>query len=172
MASAYGTTNPMYSVGIERFCVSASDSQKSWKFGSAARVAVRPHTQICAPSVSGASATAAVSVRPSIQSESSPSTNTPITITSVSTWPSLVLAAMAIFDHVIESSKVGVRKPEPAFYELACATAGVEPSTVVFLDDLGINLKPAKAMGMATIKVASPEQALGELSTILGFALD
>lgn len=83
-----------------------------------------------------------------------------------------VLAAMAIFDHVIESSKVGVRKPEPAFYELACATAGVDPSTVVFLDDLGINLKPAKAMGMATIKVASPEQALGELSTILGFALD
>ena len=82
-----------------------------------------------------------------------------------------VLTAMAIFDHVIESSKVGVRKPEPAFYELACTTAGVDPSTVVFLDDLGINLKPARAMGMATIKVASPEQALGELSAILGLEL-
>lgn len=82
-----------------------------------------------------------------------------------------VLAAMAIFDHVIESSKVGVRKPEPEFYELACTTAGVEPSTVVFLDDLGINLKPAKAMGMATIKVASPEQALAELSALLDLDL-
>ena len=82
-----------------------------------------------------------------------------------------VLTAMAIFDHVIESSKVGVRKPEPAFYELACTTAGVDASTVVFLDDLGINLKPAKAMGMATIKVVSPEQALAELSAILGFGL-
>jgi putative hydrolase of the HAD superfamily len=68
-----------------------------------------------------------------------------------------VAEVMARFDHVIESSKVGVRKPEVAFYELACETAGVEPDEVVFLDDLGINLKPAKAMGMTTIKVVSPE---------------
>ena len=75
---------------------------------------------------------------------------------------------MARFDHVIESSKVGVRKPELAFYELACTTAGVEPPEVVFLDDLGINLKPAKAMGMTTIKVVSPEQAIADLEMTLG----
>ena len=62
---------------------------------------------------------------------------------------------MARFDAVIESSKVGVRKPEPRFYEIACQTLGVEPPQCVFLDDLGINLKPAAAMGMHTIKVLS-----------------
>ena len=75
---------------------------------------------------------------------------------------------MARFDHVVESSKVGVRKPEPAFYELACTIAGVEPAECVFLDDLGINLKPAKAMGMTTIKVISPEQAIADLEMTLG----
>ena len=80
-------------------------------------------------------------------------------------------AIMARFDHVVESSKVGVRKPEPEFYELACTTAGVRPDEVVFLDDLGINLKPAKAMGMTTIKVTSAEQAIGELESVLGLAL-
>ena len=80
-------------------------------------------------------------------------------------------AVMARFAHVIESRKVGLRKPEPAFYELACTTAGVDPSEVVFLDDLGINLKPAKAIGMTTIKVVSPEQAIGELETVLGLQL-
>ena len=78
---------------------------------------------------------------------------------------------MARFDHVIESSKVGVRKPEVAFYELACETAGVEPDEVVFLDDLGINLKPAKAMGMRTIKVVSPEQAIADLEAALNLRL-
>jgi putative hydrolase of the HAD superfamily len=77
-------------------------------------------------------------------------------------------AVLAKFDHVIESSKVGVRKPEPAFYELACERAGVEPAEVVFLDDLGINLKPAKAMGMTTIKVTSAEQAIADLEAALG----
>ena len=76
-------------------------------------------------------------------------------------------AVMARFDHVIESRKVGLRKPEPAFYELACTTAGVTPTEVVFLDDLGINLKPAKAMGMTTIKVVSAQQAITDLSAIL-----
>jgi putative hydrolase of the HAD superfamily len=80
-------------------------------------------------------------------------------------------AVMARFDHVIESRKVGLRKPERAFYELACATAGVEPAEVVFLDDLGINLKPAKAMGMTTIKVVSPEQAIADLEMTLGLNL-
>ena len=82
-----------------------------------------------------------------------------------------VEAVMARFDHVIESSKVGVRKPEVAFYELACRTAGVEPDEVVFLDDLGINLKPAKAMGMTTIKVVSAAQAIADLGTVLGLDL-
>ena len=63
---------------------------------------------------------------------------------------------MARFDVVVESSKVGVRKPEPRFYEIACELLGVDPAECVFLDDLGVNLKPARAMGMTTIKVADP----------------
>ena len=78
-----------------------------------------------------------------------------------------VAAVMSRFHHVIESSKVGVRKPERAFYEIACTTAGVEPDRCVFLDDLGVNLKPAAAMGMRTIKVVDPDEALADLSTIL-----
>jgi putative hydrolase of the HAD superfamily len=79
---------------------------------------------------------------------------------------------MARFHHVIESSKVGVRKPEVAFYEIACRTAGVEPAEVVFLDDLGINLKPAAAMGMTTIKVVDPQVALASLAAVLDLELD
>jgi putative hydrolase of the HAD superfamily len=82
-----------------------------------------------------------------------------------------VAAVMARFDHVVESSKVGVRKPEPAFYELACRLTGVEPAAVVFLDDLGVNLKPAAAMGMTTIKVTDPAAAIAELESVLGIAL-
>ena len=82
-----------------------------------------------------------------------------------------VAEVMAKFDHVVESSKVGVRKPEPRFYEIACELAGVEPTECVFLDDLGINLKPARAMGMQTIKVGKPRPALDELALILGISL-
>jgi putative hydrolase of the HAD superfamily len=78
---------------------------------------------------------------------------------------------MTLFDQVVESSHVGVRKPEPDFYRIACELMAVEPAETVFLDDLGINLKPAKAMGMTTIKVVSPDQALGELSQVLGLEL-
>ena len=78
---------------------------------------------------------------------------------------------MALFDVVIESSKIGVRKPDPRFYEMACAQLAVEPQECVFLDDLGINLKPAAAMGMTTIKVVDPDIALQELSDHLGLAL-
>lgn len=78
---------------------------------------------------------------------------------------------MARFDEVIESSRVGVRKPEVRFYEIACERLGVRPDECVFLDDLGINLKPAAAMGMTTIKVVSPERALSELSTVLRLEL-
>lgn len=82
-----------------------------------------------------------------------------------------VAAVMARFHHVVESSKVGCRKPEPAFYEQACALAGVEPAEVVFLDDLGINLKPARDMGMTTIKVLGPDQAIADLEATLGRSL-
>jgi putative hydrolase of the HAD superfamily len=73
------------------------------------------------------------------------------------------------FDVVIESAVVGLRKPDPRIYELALSTLGVDANDTVFLDDLGINLKPARAMGMTTIKVSDPDQALDELATVLGF---
>jgi len=76
-----------------------------------------------------------------------------------------------VFDHIVESSKVGVRKPDPRFYELACERAGVGPHEVVFLDDLGVNLKPAQAMGMTTIKVGDPDKALADLEAIVRFPL-
>ena len=75
------------------------------------------------------------------------------------------------FDVVIESSVVGVRKPDPAFYTMACDALGVEPSGCVFLDDLGVNLKPARAMGMTTIKVVNVDEALTELESTVGFPL-
>lgn len=78
---------------------------------------------------------------------------------------------MGLFDVVVESSKAGCRKPDPRFYEIACELLEIEPSEAVFLDDLGINLKPAQAMGMTTIKVASPEQAIAELEDVVGFPL-
>ncbi len=82
-----------------------------------------------------------------------------------------VAAIMARFDHVVESSKVGCRKPEPRFYEIACELVGVGPDECIFLDDLGINLKPAAAMGMRTIKVGDPAIALNELFGHLGVTL-
>lgn len=82
-----------------------------------------------------------------------------------------IAAVMERFHVVVESSKVGVRKPEPRFYELACELLDVQASACVFLDDLGINLKPAAQMGMRTIKVTSAGQALAELEAILGLSL-
>jgi putative hydrolase of the HAD superfamily len=78
-----------------------------------------------------------------------------------------VAAVFALFDAVLESRVLGVRKPDPRFYELACARVGVKPEEAVFLDDLGINLKPARALGMHTIKVTDPDQALRELERVL-----
>ena len=69
----------------------------------------------------------------------------------------------ALFDHYIESSVVGLRKPDPAIYDLACGRIGVEFSEAVFLDDIGSNLKAARALGMTTIKVDDPDEALAEL---------
>ncbi len=82
-----------------------------------------------------------------------------------------VAAVMARFDAVIESSKVGCRKPETRFYEIACETLQVSPHECVFLDDLGVNLKPAAAMGMHTIKVINPDDALAALSAALQLSL-
>jgi len=80
-----------------------------------------------------------------------------------------IAAIMGRFDVIVESSKVGVRKPEPRFYEIACEMLGVQPEECVFLDDLGINLKPAAALGMTTIKVISAEQAIADLGEALGW---
>jgi putative hydrolase of the HAD superfamily len=78
---------------------------------------------------------------------------------------------LELFDVVIESSKVGVRKPEPGFYRMALDALKIEAPQAVYLDDLGVNLKPARVMGMITIKVESTEQALGELEQRLGLTL-
>jgi putative hydrolase of the HAD superfamily len=78
---------------------------------------------------------------------------------------------MARFDHVIESSKAGVRKPDPRIYQMMCDLLVVEPALCVYLDDLGINCKPAAALGMHAIKVTSGEQALKELGNILNLPL-
>ncbi len=80
-------------------------------------------------------------------------------------------AVLGRFDAVIESSRIGVRKPEPRFFELACAQLGIAPGQAVYLDDLGTNLKPARAMGMRTIKVEDPAVAIGELESVLGIQL-
>jgi putative hydrolase of the HAD superfamily len=80
-------------------------------------------------------------------------------------------AIRELFDEIVESSVVGVRKPEPRFYEIACERLRVGPEECLFLDDLGVNLKPARAMGMTTIKVVDPASAIGELSNVVGFPL-
>jgi len=80
-------------------------------------------------------------------------------------------AIVDLFDVVIESSQVGVRKPEQRFYELACEALSIEPTEAVFLDDLGTNLKTARAMGMTTIKVVDPAQAIADLEEVLGIEL-
>lgn len=78
---------------------------------------------------------------------------------------------VGLFEFVLESSKVGVRKPEPAIYRMACERLGVAPEEAVYLDDLGINLKPAKALGMTTIKVGDPAAAIAELEAVTGLKL-
>lgn len=77
-------------------------------------------------------------------------------------------AILARFDHVIESSKAGVRKPDPRIYIMMCEALRVDPGQCVYLDDLGINCKPAAALGMAAIKVTGEEQALADLKEVLG----
>jgi putative hydrolase of the HAD superfamily len=78
---------------------------------------------------------------------------------------------MALFDHVIESAKTGIRKPDPRIYAMMCEALSVKPEACVYLDDLGVNLKPARAMGMVTIKVESGPQAIAELEAATGMKL-
>ena len=75
--------------------------------------------------------------------------------------------AMSIFDHVIESSIVGMRKPNPEIYMMSCDALNVSPYQCIYLDDLGINLKPARELGMTTIKVIQPEDAIQEVRNLL-----
>jgi putative hydrolase of the HAD superfamily len=81
-------------------------------------------------------------------------------------------AIMARFDHIIESSKIGIRKPDPRIYAMMCEALGVAPAECIYLDDLGINCKPAAALGMAAIKVTSENQALGELGALLALTFE
>jgi putative hydrolase of the HAD superfamily len=71
------------------------------------------------------------------------------------------------FDAFVESYKVGLRKPDPRIYELVCRELSVTPPEAVFLDDIGVNLKSARALGMTTIKVKDPVAALDELERVL-----
>ncbi len=82
-----------------------------------------------------------------------------------------IAAIMARFDHVIESSKIGIRKPDPRIYALMCKALEVEPARCIYLDDLGINCKPAATLGMAAIKVTSGEQAIMDLENLLEMEL-
>lgn len=75
------------------------------------------------------------------------------------------------FDVFIESAKVGLRKPDPRIYELACRSLEVQPTEAVFLDDIGLNLKAARALGLHTIKVEDAPTALAELERLLGLSL-
>jgi len=82
-----------------------------------------------------------------------------------------IAEVMALFDHVIESAKIGLRKPDPRIYRMMVDALGVDPNRCVYLDDLGINLKPAREMGMTTIKVLNASQALAELEAATKLSL-
>ncbi len=78
---------------------------------------------------------------------------------------------MTMFEVVIESAKVGIRKPDPRIYEMACTELKVDPRNCAYLDDLGINCKPAANLGMTAIKVIDPDEALDDLEQAVGFSL-
>ncbi|WP_431206054.1 HAD-IA family hydrolase [Bradyrhizobium betae] len=82
-----------------------------------------------------------------------------------------VAEVMVLFDHVMESAKIGLRKPDPRIYRLMVETLKVDPKACVYLDDLGVNLKPAREMGMTTVKVTSGAQAIAELEAATGLKL-
>jgi putative hydrolase of the HAD superfamily len=82
-----------------------------------------------------------------------------------------VAEVTALFDHIIESAKIGLRKPDPRIYWMMVAALVVDPAACVYLDDLGVNLKPAREMGMTTIKVVDAPQAIAELEAATGMEL-
>ena len=82
-----------------------------------------------------------------------------------------VAEVMALFDHIIESAKIGLRKPDPHIYRMMIDALKVDPAKCVYLDDLGVNLKPAREMGMTTIKVLNATQAITELEAATGLTL-
>jgi putative hydrolase of the HAD superfamily len=82
-----------------------------------------------------------------------------------------VAEIMTLFEHVVESSKLGFRKPDPRIYRHACDLLRVAPEQCIYLDDLGVNLKPARALGMRTIKVGDPDVAIAELEAMVGIPL-
>jgi putative hydrolase of the HAD superfamily len=98
--------------------------------------------------------------------------NLPATAIGSASGRSLYIAeVMVLFDHVIESARIGFRKPDPRIYRMMVETLGVDPKACVYLDDLGVNLKPAREMGMTTIKVLNASQAIAELEVATGLAL-
>ena len=78
---------------------------------------------------------------------------------------------MGMFEVVVESAKVGIRKPDPRIYEMACTELKIDPGNCAYLDDLGINCKPAANLGMTAIKVIDPGKALDDLEQAVGFSL-
>jgi putative hydrolase of the HAD superfamily len=98
--------------------------------------------------------------------------NLPANAIGSATGRSLYIAeVMVLFDHVIESAKIGLRKPDPRIYRIMIEALAVDPSKCIYLDDLGVNLKPAREMGMTTIKVANAAQAITELEAATGLVL-
>ena len=79
---------------------------------------------------------------------------------------------MPLFDAIIESSKAGVRKPDPKIYLMMCTQLDVKPEACIYLDDLGINCKPAAGLGMKAIKVVDEDQTLRELADLTGLSFD
>ena len=82
-----------------------------------------------------------------------------------------IAEVMALFDHIIESAIIGLRKPDPQIYHMMVDALAVDPKHCVYLDDLGVNLKPAREMGMTTIKVRDAAQAVTELEAATGLTL-
>src|SRR5277367_5687009 len=82
-----------------------------------------------------------------------------------------IAEVMVLFDHVVESAKIGLRKPDPRIYRMMVETLQVDPNHCVYLDDLGVNLKPARELGMTTIKVLNASQAIDELEAVTGLLL-
>jgi putative hydrolase of the HAD superfamily len=97
-------------------------------------------------------------------------TGTGAGMASTSEKATAVAGIMALFDAVIESSKVGVRKPDPRIYEMMCELLDVKPQACVYLDDLGVNCKPAAQLGMTAIKVTDEAQALAALAQATGLS--